>query len=293
LNYEDEEYVRYFTRETVTWAALGWEGQCVLALMLHGKFDRAGVFDCDGHDPSHAVTLLTRIPIDVTRVGLERLFETKTWVLRDGKIIWPRFVEAQTCRRSDKARQKESREIRRQSALAGTVTGGDNPSHAITRRHTLSQHVTQSRAETEQKQSRESTRAGKPREPKPKSEPKSWSRFPKDFVLTEDLLQLARDWSLDPALEHAKILDHEFKPPRKDPAATWRNWIRNSKNGIPPQKSANDPQSTARQATTAAEIARRDAEHKRSLRERTDSAELSGIRDASELTRDLFGGSHG
>jgi hypothetical protein len=53
------------------------------------------------------------------------------------------------------------------------------------------------------------------------------------------------------------------------------------------------PTDRARDEQTAAEIARRDAEHKRSLRERTDSTELSGIRDASELTRDLFGGSRG
>lgn len=147
MNYEDEDYVRYFTRDTVSWMALGWEGQAVLALMLHGKFDRSGVFDCDGHTPSHAVTLVTRMPEAVVEAGLGRLFKSKTWVHRDGKIVWPKFVEAQNCRRSDKARQRESRENRRREALGHEVTDRDQPSQPVTRGHTESQPVTPSLAE--------------------------------------------------------------------------------------------------------------------------------------------------
>src|SRR6478752_6676052 len=107
--------------------------------MLHGKFDRAGVFDCDGHDPSQAVTLVTGVPEQVTTVGLERLLKSNTWVLRDGKLIWPKFVHAQSCRRSDRARQRESREKRRGDALGENVTD-------VTSRHTGSQPVTPSLA---------------------------------------------------------------------------------------------------------------------------------------------------
>lgn len=143
MNYEDEDYVRFYTRDTVSWMALGWEGQAVLSLMLHGKFDRAGVFDCDGHTASHAVTLVTRLPEEVAAAGLKRLLDSKTWVHRDGKIIWPKFIEAQTCRRSDRVRQRESRENRKKEALGQPVTAGDighTESHA-------SQSVTPSRAE--------------------------------------------------------------------------------------------------------------------------------------------------
>lgn len=132
MNYEDEDYVRFYTRDTVSWRALGWEGQAVLALMLHGKFDRSGVFDCDGHDPSHAVTIVTGLPVDVTVTGLKRLLDSKTWVERDGKLVWPNFVHAQTCRRSDKARQRESREKRRAEALGHSVTSRDGESQAVT-----------------------------------------------------------------------------------------------------------------------------------------------------------------
>lgn len=125
MNYEDEDYVRYYTRDTVSWMALGWEGQTVLALMLHGKFDRSGVFDCDGHTPSQAVTLVTRVPSEVVDVGIKRLLESKTWVHRDGKLVWPKFLDAQNCRRSDRLRQRESREKRQKSALGQDVTPGD------------------------------------------------------------------------------------------------------------------------------------------------------------------------
>ena len=135
MNYPDEDYVRFYTRDTITWLALEYEGQAILSLMLHGRFNRSGIFDCGGHDPSHAVTLATRCPQDVAKVGLKRLLDTGTWVLNNGKIIWPQYVLAQTCKRSDRSRKRESREN-----LANEAMG--NPSHAVTRGHTRSHAVT-------------------------------------------------------------------------------------------------------------------------------------------------------
>jgi hypothetical protein len=137
VNFEDEPYVRVYTRDTVTWKKLGWEGQTVLLHMVRDKFDRAGVLDLDGHDPSQAVTAITGLPIKVTTAGVARLLDSKTWVLNQGKIIWPNFVEAQTCRRSDRLRQQESREGRRQKALKTEVV-----SPAVTTCHQPSQTVT-------------------------------------------------------------------------------------------------------------------------------------------------------
>lgn len=150
VNYPDEDYVRYYTRETVSWRALGWEGQTVLALMLHGRFDRSGVFDCDGHTPSHAVTLVTGLPAEIAERGLERLLAAKTWILTEGRIVWPKFVEAQSCRRTDRARQEESRRNRRDSALAPPGDIGDRPSQTVTRAEPVSPLVTPSRAEPSQ-----------------------------------------------------------------------------------------------------------------------------------------------
>lgn len=150
MNYPDEDYVRYYTRETVSWRALGWEGQVVLALMLHGRFDRSGVFDCDGHAPSHAVTLVTGLPAEIAECGLDRLLSAKTWILIDGRIVWPKFVEAQSCRRTDRARQEESRRNRRDSALSPSGDIGDEPSQSVTRLVVASPLVTPSQAEPSQ-----------------------------------------------------------------------------------------------------------------------------------------------
>jgi hypothetical protein len=203
MNYEDEDYVRFYTRETVSWMALGWEGQTVLSLMLHGKFDRSGVFDCDGHTPSHAVTLVTRLPEDVAERGLKRLFESKTWVHRDGKIVWPKFVTAQNCRRSDKARQRESREKRRSDALGQDVTGRDTPSQPVTSGHTPSQPVTpslaeQSRAEDPPTPFSDVTR---PRRKDPLADSLN-GKSARDRV---DVLALFEDWKLEFGFVEAKL----------------------------------------------------------------------------------------
>jgi hypothetical protein len=119
----------------------------VLALMLHGNFDRSGVFDCDGHQPSHAVTLVTGLPPEVVEVGLKRLLDAKTWVLMEGRLVWPKFIEAQTCRRTDRARQEESRRNRRDSAMGGSGDEGHTESPPVTDGHTPSQPVTPNQAE--------------------------------------------------------------------------------------------------------------------------------------------------
>lgn len=146
MNFEDEDYVRYYTRETVSWLAMEWEGQAVLALMLHGKFDRSGVFDCDGHLPSQAVTLVTKLPLAVTEVGLERLLKLGTWVFRDGKLVWPNYVRGQNCRRSDRRRKQESRHNRLDLALGNAVTADDQMSPRVTSGHLASPSVTPSLA---------------------------------------------------------------------------------------------------------------------------------------------------
>lgn len=226
MNHEDEPYVRFYTRDTVSWCALPWEAQTVLALMLHGKFDRSGVFDCDGHTPSHAVTLVTRLPAAVVEVGLARLLETGTWVLRDGLVVWPKYVHAQTCRRNDRLRQKESRDNRRLDALG-------EPSPRVTSRHTghpASHSVTLSRADTELSRAEISDSGSAPSAPPPKPKAKArWRKFPADFEPTDAHRALAAELGVDLAEQLALLRDHEFKDPKSDAAAVLRTWLRNSK----------------------------------------------------------------
>jgi hypothetical protein len=118
MNFEDEPYVRLYTTDTASWSLLGWEGQTVLMHMLRGRFDRAGVFDCGRHEPSRAVTGVTRLPPEIVERGLAALLNEGTWVVNGNLLVWPNFVHAQTCARSDRLRQAESRKNRRNSALA-------------------------------------------------------------------------------------------------------------------------------------------------------------------------------
>lgn len=146
MNYEDESYVRLYTRDTASWKMLGWEAQTVLLHMLRDRFDRAGVFDCQGHEVSQAVTAVTGLPREIVSVGLKCLLATKTWVVKDGRLVWPTFLEAQTCKRGDRTRQRESRRNRRAKTLTVDVTPVELESRPVTDGHTRSPEVTPSQA---------------------------------------------------------------------------------------------------------------------------------------------------
>lgn len=118
MNFEDEPYVRIYQRDTKTWLRWRWEGQTVFALTSR-KLDRAGMLD-DVTDPVADVALITGLPEEVVRIGLERVLATGTFELRGGRLIAPRYVEAQTAIKSDKLRSAELRKRRRDWARAGT-----------------------------------------------------------------------------------------------------------------------------------------------------------------------------
>ncbi len=124
MNYEDESYVRFYTRHTPEYKILCWQAKAVMALMLKGEFDRAGVFEHGRHDVIKAVSAATTLPREVVEVGLPELLED-CWRSGDGLIIWPNFIHAQSCSKSEKGRQRESRENRAAEALSRSVTNGD------------------------------------------------------------------------------------------------------------------------------------------------------------------------
>lgn len=250
MNFEDEDYVRYYTRDTVSWRALGWEGQTVLALMLHGKFDRSGVFDCDGHPPESAVAIVTGLPPDVAREGLARILRSEAWVYRDGMLVWPKYIEAQTCRRSDRSRQAESRERRRLEALGLVVPECDGPSHGEVKRDGSSQvspGVTLSLAYPSLAEPSVVATASPPAEPAP-SQPigvesgsnranggsgataskRPSKRVPNGWTPKPEHEEIAFQRGVNYALELSKFRDHEFKSSHTDWDATFRNWLRNA-----------------------------------------------------------------
>jgi hypothetical protein len=111
------------------------------------KFDRAGVIQAK--NGWRSVAALTRIPLEVVeRAGAELILDGRVRVAHGG-FLAPNFTEAQTASKSDKARQKESRDRRRanytvtkRDVLSQNVTESHDASHAVTFGHALSQNVT-------------------------------------------------------------------------------------------------------------------------------------------------------
>ncbi len=77
MNFEDEEYVRVYTRKRIRTTVVGWEGRTVLwHLMI--VCDSKGLLEFDRRDDSvEVVCAMTDIPEPVVRIGLLRLLEER------------------------------------------------------------------------------------------------------------------------------------------------------------------------------------------------------------------------
>jgi hypothetical protein len=144
VDWSNEEYVRLYTRETADDLELSWEALALWRALLI-RFDRAGLIQVKNGWAS--VSRLVRMPIEiVTQTGPELVRDGRVRLI-DGAVYAPNFTEAQTTSKSDKARQKESRERRRATAgEAAQVLDTTLPSHdvsqPVTPSHTQSQNVT-------------------------------------------------------------------------------------------------------------------------------------------------------
>lgn len=134
MDFTNEAYVRVYKRDTTTWRRLGWEGQCTLMQLLR-KVDRAGVIDIDDLDPAEACAMHTGGPIEFVREGVTRMLSLGVAEHRGTSLVFPRFLEAQESSKSDRQRQRESRERRRDQARS-------EPSQNVTESHAESQPVT-------------------------------------------------------------------------------------------------------------------------------------------------------
>lgn len=128
MNFEDESYVRLYTRKTLTSKRLGWQGRTVLWHLLC-EADRAGIIEVGEGDLVEALTdLLVDVPEEVISTAIPRL-ESQGVTRRHGnKLLIVRFIEAQEAKRSDAARAREYRDRRR----AGLVTLRDDESQGVT-----------------------------------------------------------------------------------------------------------------------------------------------------------------
>lgn len=154
MRWEDERYVRVYTRDTVDWQFLSFEAQGLFTLLLR-KVDRAGILKLGRHHPGKAVAAAIGHPSrwEAIQAGLDELVADRCVVINDGVLVVRNFLEAQEAKQSDKARQAKARELARDAAAAESVTLRDEPSRFVTKEaenvthcHTVSHGVTPSRA---------------------------------------------------------------------------------------------------------------------------------------------------
>lgn len=143
MNYQDERYVRVYTRDSLTWVSWSWETRAVFVLLLR-KVDRAGVLDTGSMPKAKAVSLLVGVPQEVAEVAVKQLIDDGTATETPTAIVFPRFLDAQECKQSDAHRQRESRLNRRTKAVSERIheTDGHTVSHGVTDGHTVSPTVT-------------------------------------------------------------------------------------------------------------------------------------------------------
>lgn len=137
MRFEDERYVRVFTRDTVGWLAMRWESRCVLMAMFR-KVDRAGLLDI-GEDGIEGLAVALALPLDVVEPGLAGLLKRKTVQQTGTTLVIPKFVEAQECTSSGAQRTREwrarERDVARARALGLDLTPVTHRLPAETERH--------------------------------------------------------------------------------------------------------------------------------------------------------------
>lgn len=143
MNWEDERYVRLYTRDTGDWCALSWDAQALL-MHLFRKADRSGIVQLGKRGRANLPALLghadqaARIDAALSELVMDGCVELRG----DNLLVIPNFTKAQEAKQTDRRRQEESRGKRLAEAMAQPVSKDTSVSHAVTRGHTTSHDVT-------------------------------------------------------------------------------------------------------------------------------------------------------
>lgn len=143
MDFADEHYVKFFTRDTVTWNRWPWQAQAVLGPLMR-KLNKAGVTDVDprfGIAESIAALLGNKWPAEVVQPALDAWLADGTFELAGSRLVMPKFLEAQESRKTRQViahdyRQKQRDVARAKSAglLEQPVTNRDQAGPTVTTR---------------------------------------------------------------------------------------------------------------------------------------------------------------
>jgi hypothetical protein len=147
MRWEDERYVRVYTRDTATWKLLSWEGKAVLALLFR-KVDRAGLAEL-GENRSEGLAALLDIPVEIAEAGLASVLARKVAMLvgiEQTTLLIPNFLAAQEAFTNDAQRKRDQRERaaaqRTLVEVSRSVTDGHATGQNVTGGHSASREVT-------------------------------------------------------------------------------------------------------------------------------------------------------
>lgn len=144
MDFANEAYVRLYVRDSTNWKRMNWQAKALLPLLLR-KVDRAGILPLEGGDPTAVAALHSELPIEVVAEGLPKLLELGTVVAGELGLLFPKFIDAQEASKTDKQRQRECRERRRDKARK-PVTKRDQDDVAaseVSRGHATGHDVTE------------------------------------------------------------------------------------------------------------------------------------------------------
>src|SRR5512133_789851 len=146
MRWEDERYVRVYTRDTVDWLGLSFIAQGLFALILR-KVDRAGLIKL-GKQGKRGVAIVIGFAGEWPRLepALEELISDGCVSIQGEHLVVPNFIEAQEAVMSDKQRKAESRAKARDLAAASEVLNTDKKSESVTDCHETGQKVTSGHA---------------------------------------------------------------------------------------------------------------------------------------------------
>ncbi len=147
MRWDDERYVRLYTRDTADWMGLSFLAQGLFCLILR-KVDRAGLLAL-GKQGRKAVAVTIGHPGDWPRLegALEELVADGCVRIEGDHLVVPNFIEAQEASQSDVARKRAQRERARARVTRDTqeVTSCDIGSRNVTKCHDVTDAVTRRR----------------------------------------------------------------------------------------------------------------------------------------------------
>lgn len=145
MRWEDERYVRLYTRDTIEWEMLCWQARALMPQILR-KVDRAGLLELGVHG-ARGLARSVKLPLEiVVQPGLDGtadgtgLITSGSIEMRGSALVVPNFIAAQETPSSDAQRKRDQREravAHARLEKLDAIQSGHEPSRVVTEGHSV------------------------------------------------------------------------------------------------------------------------------------------------------------